>query len=187
MPRAKTKEKPSDTPVLDRVTEWQKKLAERNAQRKLNRGKKLNGGAAAKLFNTKEKRIAVVTAMAERVASGEAISAICDEVGFPARNIFYNWVNNDPELMAIFKPALSLRGELYAEMVSELSLEALHAPPELTQAYRLAVESSKWIACKLLPKTYGDKVIHSGDAENPLAIQHVLAGDDLASKIRGEK
>jgi len=187
MPRAKSKDAPSPTPVLDRVAAWQQKLAEREIERKKHRGKKLAGGAGSKLFNTKEKRIEVVTKLAERVAEGEAISAICDEVGFPARNIFYHWINTDPDLMAIFKPALGLRGEMYAELVNELSMEALRAPPELTQAYRLAVESSKWIACKLLPKTYGDKIIHSGDADNPVAIQHVMAGDDLANKLRGGK
>ena len=46
----------------------------------------------------------------------------------------------------------------------ELSDEARNADPALTNAYRLALDTRKWVLAKVLPKKYGDRldVEHSG-------------------------
>jgi hypothetical protein len=41
---------------------------------------------------------------------------------------------------------------------------------------RNQVATMQWLAQKLNPKKYGDKVTHSGDAENPVSI--IVRGDD---------
>jgi hypothetical protein len=33
------------------------------------------------------------------------------------------------------------------------------------------VDARKWVAAKLKPKKYGERVTHAGDAENPLEIK----------------
>ena len=38
---------------------------------------------------------------------------------------------------------------------------------------RLRVDSRKWMLSKMLPKVYGDKITHQGDAENPIAISRI--------------
>ena len=38
---------------------------------------------------------------------------------------------------------------------------------------RLRVDSRKWMLSKMLPKVYGDKLTHQGDAENPIAISRI--------------
>lgn len=38
---------------------------------------------------------------------------------------------------------------------------------------RLRVDTRKWLLAKALPKVFGDKVIHAGDDENPVAVKDV--------------
>jgi len=57
--------------------------------------------------------------------------------------------------------------------VAELSDNAVIAllaakNPENIQRSRLRVEARKWIASKLKPKKYGDKITHTGDEDEPI-------------------
>lgn len=65
-----------------------------------------------------------------------------------------------------------------AEAIMREASAPLHPNPKLANAEvqrrRLIVDASKWIACKLLPKVYGDNLVidhnHSGKVElSPLA------------------
>lgn len=47
---------------------------------------------------------------------------------------------------------------------------------------RLRVDTRKWLLSKALPKMFGDRVIHAGDAENPIATKEV-GGRELARRI----
>lgn len=40
--------------------------------------------------------------------------------------------------------------------------------PETVNRSRLRVDARKWIAAKLKPKKYGDKLMHGGDEDNPI-------------------
>ena len=41
---------------------------------------------------------------------------------------------------------------------------------EVINRSRLRVDTRKWLLSKLMPKKYGDKIIHAGDQENPLQV-----------------
>lgn len=49
---------------------------------------------------------------------------------------------------------------------------------EHIQRDRLRVEARKWLAGKLRPKKYGDKLVHEGDAEKPIAHTFTLKIDN---------
>jgi hypothetical protein len=119
-----------------------------------------------------------------RTEAGESLSAICEEVHMPSRMCFYAWLKKDPEFEEMHRQAMVARTERYAEETTLLADEARRAPPELTQAYRLAVEQRRWITGKLMPKKYGDKVTLAGDADNPLSVD-IRGASELLSKIRG--
>ena len=52
---------------------------------------------------------------------------------------------------------------------------------EHIQRSRLRVDARKWIAAKLLPKRYGDKLQHTGDGGGPIRVRPDL------SKLTGEE
>ena len=55
------------------------------------------------------------------------------------------------------------------------------ANSEHIQRSRLRVDARKWIAAKLLPKRYGDKIQHTGDGGGPIRVRPDL------SKLTGEE
>jgi len=49
----------------------------------------------------------------------------------------------------------------------------------------LKIKVRQWLASKILSKTYGDRVTHSGDADNPVVTKLVSDSDELLKKLRG--
>ena len=65
-----------------------------------------------------------------------------------------------------------------AELMNDegyLALRALcaKARPEGAQRSRLRLDARKWIASKLKPKKYGDKITHAGDEDNPVQFEKI--------------
>jgi hypothetical protein len=48
---------------------------------------------------------------------------------------------------------------------------------DMIEHRRLQVDTRKWLLSKALPKVYGDKIIHSGDDEDPIATKDVTDVD----------
>ena len=128
----------------------------------------------------------IIEELLMRLSNGESLSSICEDAHMPCDSAVKQWRRDDIDFAAAYNRAKAEYGEMAAEEMMELADEARFAPPELTQAYRLAVDARRWVAGKLAPKRYGDKLTLSGDEENPLAIQHVMVATELVSKIRGE-
>lgn len=122
-----------------------------------------------------------------RVASGEALYKICGTPGFPSRTEFFRRCGGEKEYAEIYNAALALRGEQYADELTERADEARGKSGEDIQAIKLEVNTRQWVVSRLLPKKYGDRMTVSGDAENPLVTQLVLGANDLMSKIKGGK
>lgn len=181
--REEHEEAESSTPELDRVAVWQKKLVEDAEKRRLAAVTKANRKVVGQLAKGK-KSLEMMQKICARVASGESMTRVCEDADMPDRSTVYDWIIADKEYEELYNKALALRGEVFGEDTTRLSEEALLAPPELTQAYRLAVDTRKWAAARLLPKKYGDRVTLSGDAENPLVTKHIVDADDLLKKMR---
>jgi len=53
---------------------------------------------------------------------------------------------------------------------------------------RQRIDARKWTAMKLKPKKYGDKLVHAGDAENPVAVEHSIGMfTDIIKSIKMER
>ena len=171
---------PASAPQLTEVQLWQKQMREAKAARVEALKKR-----KPKTSKAGKKSVAIITEICERVANGEAVSAICEEHKMPSRFSLYDWLANDSVFADMMNKAYATRGEKFAEETTLLADEAREAPPELTAAYRLAVETRRWAAGRLLPSKYGDKVTLAGDNANPIAVKHVAEANELLGKIRG--
>ena len=74
----------------------------------------------------------------------------------------YRWLNKHAEFRELYTQAREIQADVHAD---ELVAIADDATPENAQVARLRVDSRKWVASKLRPKTWGDKqqVEHTGD------------------------
>jgi hypothetical protein len=97
---------------------------------------------------------------------------ICKEVGISAVT-FFEWLKEDTELSNRYARAREAQAELLADQIIEIADDSTHDTKtivgkagdlieventEWTNRSKLRVEARKWIAAKLKPKKYGDKV-----------------------------
>ena len=115
---------------------------------------------------------ALAAAICERLGQGESLNAICRDEHMPSRKVVHEWVTDDRDgFRDKYVRAREAQAEYWASEIIEISDSVRKgATSEEVQAARLAVDSRKWVASKLLPKKYGDRVVntHGGDPENPI-------------------
>ena len=118
-----------------------------------------------------------------RLAEGESLRTICADEAMPGMSTVMGWLFDDkhegfPEQYARAREA---QAELRADEITDIADGVQHGASEAVQAARLRVDARKWIAAKLLPKRYGDKVQHTGDGGGPIRVRPDL------SKLTGEE
>ena len=111
--------------------------------------------------------------------TNKSMATICNEVGISYRTHLY-WLRDNEEYLRNYTRAKEDQADLLAEQILEISddkagdlLSGEFGEVGNTaniQRARLQVDSRKWIAAKLKPKKYGDKIEHSGTihVEQPL-------------------
>lgn len=133
----------------------------------------------APIAHTREQRLAVMDEICVLIANGKGLKRICEEnPQYPSRVTILRWCGQDPEIATMYRSALSMRAELYADEMEEMAQEARGKAAEEVQAIKLIVNTRQWIASRLLPKMYGDKQLieHSGEVQlNPDQIDQRLA------------
>jgi hypothetical protein len=99
-----------------------------------------------------------------RLANGESLRAICasDRDDFmPHIGTVLRWVGQHEEFREQYARAREIQAETHADDIVAIADGAGLTGEEkvaLSARDRLRVDSRKWVASKLLPKKYGDKV-----------------------------
>jgi hypothetical protein len=110
----------------------------------------------------------VKKAICDRIATTtDTLTAICAGEGMPTDRVVRMWVYSDPEFARMFNAAREAQQDLFMEQCGEI---VDGADVGDWQVAKLRVEHRRWMAGKLKPKIYGDKVVHQGDAEAPIVI-----------------
>ena len=104
-----------------------------------------------------------------RLANGESLRAICntDRDDFiPSIGTVIRWVNENPKFQKQYATAREIQAETLADDIVSIADGPTDGDDSIKTARdRLRVDSRKWVASKLLPKRYGDKLAVSGDAD----------------------
>lgn len=121
-----------------------------------------------------------------RLASGESLRSICskDRDDFiPHIGTVLRWVVERPDFREQYEEARRIQAETHADLIVSIADGSEHEGQEtkaaMTQRDRLRVDARKWVASKLLPKRYGDKV----EVEHSGSIQ-TASDDQLDEKIK---
>lgn len=91
-----------------------------------------------------------------RIAEGESLRSVAADylVTCPA---LLKWFNQDPERRERYDQARLDRAHRLVDEIVELS-DAAIGDPINAAARRLQIDTRKWVAAKLYPKYYGDKL-----------------------------
>jgi len=102
-----------------------------------------------------------------RIAQGESLRSICKDEHMPDIVTVYNWFGPHPEFFKQYVKSGEDRADTLADEIQEIVDEE---PERVSTEYgsyvdsgyvankRLRIDARKWIASKLKPKKYSDKV-----------------------------
>lgn len=140
--------------------------------------------------------LALALRICERMATGESLRSICRSPGFPSEAAVRQWAIADREGFAShYARAREAQMDALAEEILEIADDSARdvvvdengaekTNHEVVARARLRVDARKWLMSKIAPKRYGDKLIHAGDAENPMEMRFGdMSKDELRSFI----
>lgn len=124
----------------------------------------------------------------ERIADGESLRSICDDEDMPARSTVFRWLGENEAFRSQYSYAREAQADaLFDEILSIADTPVLGEKTktdaegntevttgDMIEHRRLQIDARKWMAAKLRPKKYGDKIEVAGDASSPLhtVIEH---------------
>lgn len=126
----------------------------------------------------------VADAINERIADGESLRAICQNEAMPAKSTVFKWLSQNQGFADQYARAREEQAETLAAEIVEIAdeectmvrsakhpsvngedddgdLEVVFDATAVARN-RLRVDARKWVAAKLKPKVYGDKIEHGG-------------------------
>jgi hypothetical protein len=109
----------------------------------------------------------------ERLSSGESLLSITGDDDMPAQSSVYRWLNQYPDFQEKYAKARVAQAHAIAERAAEMASGKF----EITDPSfaRLQLDAIKWMAGKLAPKSYGDKVdLNVGGQEGGAPVATVL-------------
>lgn len=127
----------------------------------------------------------------DRLADGESLKAICEDDDMPARSTVFKWLAENKQFSDMYARAREEQADAIFDeiiaiadtpMIGEKTKTGKDGNVEvqtgdMIEHRRLQVDARKWMAGKLRPKKYGEKLELSGDQESPLVIKVKIGGD----------
>jgi hypothetical protein len=120
-----------------------------------------------------------------RLANGESLRTICRDEDMPDAATVYAWLMKDDAFLKQYERARELQADTLADETLEIADDARNdwmaregegnagwqMNGEHVQRSRLRIDQRKWMAGKLRPKKYGDKLELAGDTNAPLIVR----------------
>ncbi len=119
----------------------------------------------------------------ERIAGGESLRTICKDKDMPTARGVLKWLNADGNDAAVqqYARAREEQADFYADEIVTIA----DTEPDAAIA-RVRIDARKWVASKLRPKRYGDKLALGGAEDLPAIRQEVQErADSFTSALAG--
>ncbi len=119
----------------------------------------------------------------ERLAEGESLRAICLDDDMPSKSSVFRWLDANQSFRDQYARAREFQADTMADEIQDIADDGTNdwmekrlndgsvievVNHEHIQRSRLRVDTRKWVASKLKPKKYGDKLDLGSDPERPL-------------------
>lgn len=119
------------------------------------------------------------------ISEGGSVSGfVRDHPSGPNRTVFYRWLQEDASLWNRYAHAREVSADTLADDCIAIADEVQDAgqfDSARVNAARLRVDARKWVASKLKPKTYADRIetVQSGS----VTVEHRLSDEDRAKVL----
>jgi hypothetical protein len=120
----------------------------------------------------------------ERLADGESLKSICTADDMPSKASVYVWLTKHSEFLDMYTRAREDQADTLADEIIDIADDASRDTKTITRddgseydvcntewinRSRLRVDARKWVAAKLKPKKYGERIDHTL-AVNPISM-----------------
>lgn len=106
----------------------------------------------------------------ERIANGESLRNIVRDEGFPSRPSIYGWLATNDAFANQYARACEDRADSYADEIAAIADDET-IPAD---SRRIRIDARKWVACKLKPRKYGDKLDHTLASPDGGPVKHSI-------------
>ena len=103
-----------------------------------------------------------------RISNGESLRQICRSEGFPDHTTVYRWMIQRENFGTAYARARLEQADTLADEIQAIADD--ESIP--SDSRRIRVDARKWIAAKLKPKTYGERVVNEHTGVDGGPIQH---------------
>lgn len=119
----------------------------------------------------------IVPRICEAVSGGTLVKDVCEAEGINVTTL-WRWLEKDEELRKAYARAREEQAHAIAEEILTIS-DAQYATSEEVQRARLRVDSRKWLASKIAPRTYGEKIQQENTGPNggPIVVEVVYSNE----------
>jgi hypothetical protein len=134
----------------------------------------------------------VAAAICDRLSEGESLRAICRDEVMPATSTVCKWLTEQPAFSEQYARAREAQADSLADEILAIADDGLNdtyrdeggnvrTDTDVIARSKLRVDARKWLASKMAPKKYGDKMAIGGADDLPPI--KTLSDDALAAKI----
>ncbi len=124
--------------------------------------------------------------------SSKGIVTICNELNIGLTTV-WRWLDNNDEFRQLYARAKDQQADFMADEINEIADNASNdiivtengiAPNHISVARdRLRIDARKWVAAKLKPKKYGDKVDVTSDGQSIAPVNVIAVSVQSAKEI----
>jgi hypothetical protein len=108
-----------------------------------------------------------------RIANGESLRGICENEDMPDRATVMKWTVDLPDFSTKYAQARARQ----ADVLAEETMHIADAEPDPARA-RVRVAARQWLAARIAPKKYGDRLELGGAGADGAILVHFQSGDE---------
>ena len=122
----------------------------------------------------------IAASICERIADGESLRKICRDDAMPDKATVFRWLADDSrtDFRDQYARAREAQADAMADEILEIADDGRNdkytdedgrerTDQDVIARSRLRVDARKWLASKMAPKKYGEKLAIGGDADMP--------------------
>jgi hypothetical protein len=123
----------------------------------------------------------IAAEICRRVSSGETLREVCRTPGMPSEATVRGWHLRDIEgFSSQYVRAREAQIESWSDEIVAISNERDSEPNDR----RVRIDTKRWLMSKIVPKKYGDRVVHAGDPDDP--VRHLVGVVNLETLSNAE-
>ena len=99
----------------------------------------------------------IMERICELLAAGQSMAQICRSEAMPAQSTVYRWIAESAEFSERYAHAREMQADMLADEIIEIADSCEPEAAAVAKA-KARIDARKWLAARLAPKKYGDRV-----------------------------